>query len=243
MKGTLGLYALPLAGLLTCVGAVGACGEEAPIPSFPMTFTATSDPDVRLPGVLLSANGVPLGQTNEAGILQATLTGPLGSIAQIGVTCPPEHEAPASLPLITLRHVESLDPAAAALGLQVSVSCRPVTRHGVLIVRALGDRPQAGLPVLVDGRELARTDPGGVAHVPLDMPAGQSFQVLLATTDRPNLRPESPPRTFTFPDADEIFVFDQPFSIEEPPAPIKRRRPRPRPAQSTRPVEIRAIRR
>ncbi len=233
--------ALPFIGLLTWAWLLG-CGEEPSDPSFPITFTATSDPGVSLAAVQLTANGLPLGQTDASGVLHANLTGPLGSTVQVGVTCPEGHRPPASSPLLTLRHVESLDPTAAGLGLQVSIACTPLTRHGIVIVRAGGEHPQAGLPVLIDGRELARTDTSGVAHVPLEMPAGQSFQVLLATADHPNLRPESPPRTFTFPDSDELFVFDQPFAVEESPPPTKHR-PRPRPAQSTRPVEIRAIRR
>jgi hypothetical protein len=106
-------------------------------------------------------------------------------------------------------------------------------RHGVVVVRAggTGAASRAGLPVMVEGREVAQTDACGVAHVSLDMAPGQSFRVLLATaTASPMLRPQDPQLTFVFPDSDEIFAFDQNFSEEAPPAPERhthRRRPPP----------------
>jgi hypothetical protein len=236
-QGILGLAAL---------AAVAGCGEEAPPPRFPVTFTAVSDPGEGLAGVQLTANGAPIGQTGEDGRLHVDLTGPEGSPVQIGATCPEGHRAPASLPLITLRHVVSLDPNTAALGLQVSIACPPAQRHGVVVVRAGGDQAHPDVPVLIDGREVARTDASGVAHVALDMQPGQSFQVLLATVDQPLLRPQSPRQSFTFPDGDELFVFDQQFQVEEPPR-VRSRRRRPRtqaaPAGPTLPVRIGPTRR
>jgi hypothetical protein len=142
--------------------------------------------------------------------------------------------------MLTLRRVVSLDPAAARRGLQVSIACPPTHRQGVVVVRAGGNQPQANLPVLIDGREVARTDPSGVAHVALDMQPGTTFQVLLATAAAPMLRPQDPRRSFTFPDSDEIFIFDQAFEVEQPPPVARPRRPRPRPAapQPILPVRI-----
>lgn len=213
------------------------CGEEAPPPRFPVTFTVDADPGQRLPGVAISANGAAIGSTGADGTLHVELTGPEGSPVQIGATCPEGHRAPATLPMITLRRVVSLDPATAALGLQVSIACPPTQRHGVVVVRAGGDQPQPNLPVMIDGREVARTDSSGVAHVALDMQPGQSFAVLLATNDFPNLRPQSPRQAFVFPDQDELFVFDQSFEVEEPERPrVRRSRPRPTPTPTPQPV-------
>jgi hypothetical protein len=244
LGATLVRTVLVAAGL---VGALVGCGEPPPPPRFPVTFTAESDPGERLAGVQISANGAPIGQTGADGTLHVDLTGPEGSPVQIGASCPEGHRGPPTVPTITLRRVVSLDPATAALGLQVSVSCPPSQRHGVVVVRAAGDQGRAGVPVLIDGREVARTDPSGVAHVALDMAPGQSFQVLLATNDFPNLRPQSPRQSFTFPDADEMFLFDQRFDVQEPERPVVRRaRPRPvaaPPPQPMLPVRIGPVRR
>lgn len=211
---------------LALLGSLG-CEEPPPPPRFPVTFTAVSDPGVPLPAVVITANSAPIGQTDAAGVLHIDLTGPEGSPVQIGATCPDGFRQPATLPMITLRRVVSLDPSTADRGLQVSIACPPTQRHGVLLVRAAGDDSRADVPVMIDGREVARTDASGVAHVPLAMEPGASFRVMLATATQPTLRPQDPVRTFTFPDSDELFLFAQDFSVEEPPRPIRRRRPRP----------------
>lgn len=218
----------------------GACGDPPPPPRFPVTFTAVSDPGVPLAGVTMTANGAAIpGETGADGVLRVFLSGPEGSPVQIGARCPEGHREADDLPLITLREVVGLDPAARDRGLEVGVRCRPLQRHGVVVVRAHGEQPQPNVPVMIDGREVARTDASGVAHVPLDMPPGASFQVLLATASLPNLRPQDPRLSFTFPDDDEVFVFDQPFDVETPR--VTRhvgRSIQPQPVQRTGPVRI-----
>lgn len=225
---------------ISILAATGAgCGDPEPPPRFPVTFAATSDPGVPVAGVVLTANGAALGETHEDGSLRVDLTGVEGSPVQIGATCPEGHRAPTSLPVITLRRVVSLDPVAADRGLQVSIACAPSTRHGVVVVRAAGDVARGDLPVMIDGREVARTDPSGVAHVALDMQPGATFQVLLATAT--DLRPQDPRRTFTFPDSDEIFVFDQSFEARLPPprrGPRGPRGPRRPPQRNQGPIRI-----
>lgn len=219
--------------VLVLSGLLSACGEQPPPPRFPVTFVAVSDPGVPLAGVTVTANGSPVpGATDAQGLLHVFLTGPEGSPVQIGARCPEGYRQPTALPMLVLRRVVSLDPAARDRGLQVSIACPPLQRHGVVVVRAGGDRPQPNVPVMIDGREVARTDASGAAHVALDMPPGGTFQVVLATAALPQLRPRDPPRTFTFPDHDEIFVFDQPFEVEEA--------PRPRPRHGGRPVRQQA---
>ena len=215
------LLAIPL-----LASSLSACEEPPPPPRFPVTFTAVSDPGRALPAVSVTANGAPIGQTDANGSLRVDLTGPEGSPVQIAATCPEGHRQPTGLPMLTLRRVESLDPAVASRGIQVSIACPPTQRYGVLLVRAAGEEGRADLPVMIDGREVARTDPSGVAHVPLEMEPGSSFRVLLATADQPLLRPQDPARTFTFPDTDELFVFDQAFEQEAPPRTGRRRRTR-----------------
>jgi hypothetical protein len=210
-----------------------ACGEDEPPPRYPVTFEATSD-HRPLEGVVLSVGQQVLGQTDADGVLHVDLTGPEGARVPITAQCPEGHRSPESLPEIVLRPVISLDPAAAARGIELSVPCPPDRRVAVVMVRTDG---QADLPVYVDGRERARTDASGAAHVRLAMAPDTTFQVRLATTTRPLLRPQEPSMAFTLPDADQVFVFDQQFQVEEPP---RRHVYRPRPQQPVRtlPVKI-----
>jgi len=98
--------------------------------------------------------------------------------------------------------------------------------------------------VMIEGREVARTDSSGTAHVSLNMAPGASFQVLLATaTVSPMLRPQDPQLTFVFPDSNEIFAFDENFDEAAPPPPAPRHHgPRHAPAPTgpvfTAPIRI-----
>lgn len=201
---------------------IAACEEPAPAMPYPVTFVAVADPGEPLAGVTISAGGMNA-VTDATGTLSVELQGPEGSTVPIVATCPAGHRlATAPAPLVLRRVIDLTTGLSAAL--QVSVTCPPTSRRGVIVVRATGEGPREGIPVLVDGREMARTDRSGVAHVALEGVPGSAIQVQLATsTVMPMLRPADPSLPFTFRDADDIFVFDRAFDTEEPPAPVRRR--------------------
>ncbi len=233
--------ALVLAGVLgTAALASVGCEEPPPPPSFPVTFLAESDPGVPLPGVTITVAGAQPALTGADGTVRLELSGQEGTAVPVGATCPDGYrEAPALSPIV-LRTTVGVG-GAPAPGLRVGVSCLPAIRHGVVVVRAggAGTATRAGLPVMIEGREVARTDASGVAHVSLEMAPGQSFQVLLATaTASPMLRPQDPQLTFVFPDGDEIFAFDENFDEEAPPAAPVRHRGHRRAATTPGPVLI-----
>lgn len=209
---------------LTVTTALACSDPEPEVVSYPFTFTATSD-GRPLEDVTVTLNEAPLGATGDDGILRSNLTGPEGSPVSLNAVCPEGHRSPDQAQVHTLRRVVSLDPATQAQGIQVSFDCPPEHREAVVIVRT---HDQAGLPVYVDGREVTRTDESGVAHVHMPQMAPQTgFQVRIATAainDR--LRPREPSQTFTVPDHDEVFVFDQRFEEEAPPRRRRRRRRR-----------------
>ncbi|MFO0685748.1 MAG: hypothetical protein U0234_27065 [Sandaracinus sp.] len=233
---------LRVALALTSMGlASPGCEEPAPPPSFPVTFRAESDPGVALAGVTITVEGAAPALTGADGTVRLELQGEEGTPVPVSATCPEGYrDAPALSPIV-LRTTIGVG-GAPAPGLRVGVQCLPAIRHGVVVVRAGGEglATRAGLPVMIEGREVARTDASGVAHVSLDMAPGQSFQVLLATaTASPQLRPQDPQLTFVFPDADEIFAFDENFDEEAPPAAPVRHHGRRRPtAPTTGPVMI-----
>ncbi len=211
---------------VACAALLAACEEEpAAPPRYPFTFTAHSDGEP-LEGVQVTVNGGAVGTTNSEGVLRVDLTGPEGAQVSVAAACPAGHRSPDAAQVHTLRRVQSLDPATSARGIEVPFACPPEHRHGVVVVRA-GE--QAGMPVMVDGREVARTDASGTAHVHVAMAPGTTFQVLLDTRYNDRLRPRSPTQTYTLPDRDEVWVLDQNFQVEEPPRP-RRRRPRRAPA-------------
>jgi hypothetical protein len=68
-------------------------------------------------------------------------------------------------------------------------------------------------------KEIARTDASGAAHVLLQMKPGDTFEVVLGTTERGNekLRPQNPSAPFTVHGQDEVFLFEQHFTREREP--------------------------
>jgi hypothetical protein len=216
----------PLFALTLSAFSLLGCGEEEAAPTYPVTFMAMSDPGTALAGVEVSANGGAIGSTAVDGSLRVELRGTEGSSVAVAATCPTGYRPSEAISPLILRRVTDLATGSTA-ALQVTITCRPASRHGVIIVRAGGVGPREGIPVLIDGREVARTDRSGVAHVAVDMNPGAAFQVQLATaTVAPMLRPTDPSMPFTFPDRDELFIFDRPFETEEPPAPVRRARRR-----------------
>lgn len=212
---------------------LAACEEEpvAP-PRYPFTFNVHADGQ-GLEGVQLTVNDNLIGTTNAQGVLQVDLTGPEGSPVRVDATCPAGHRAADEAQVHNLRRVQSLDPATAARGIEVTFSCPPERRNAVVVVRT---PEQTDLPIMLDGLEVARTDGSGVAHLAVNMVPGTTFQVRLDTGSNERLRPRSPSQSFTVPDHDEVFLLEQAFREER----VRRRRvrrPPPRPA-STLPVRI-----
>jgi hypothetical protein len=208
--------------LIFAIAFACACGDEieAP-PRYPFTFSAHADRNP-LGGVLIVVNDRPMGSTDAQGLLRIDLTGPEGAPIQITAVCPAGHRQSDEPQLHNLRRVQSLDPRAQARGLEVSFSCPPEHRTGVVVVRT---HDQQAVPVWLDGREVARTDASGAAHVQVAMAPGTTFQVQLDTRHNAQLRPQSPSTSFTIPDNDEVFVLDQRFALEEPRR-VRRTRPR-----------------
>jgi hypothetical protein len=95
--------------------------------------------------------------------------------------------------------------------IEVSLTC-DAKDHVALVAIETG---QAGLQIMSHGQVLAQTSELGTAHVMLREAAGKSFQLLLDTSAKPELRPESPTRTFTVTQKDSFSVWDQPFEAEK----------------------------
>lgn len=223
------------AGVFVLMLAMLGCEEEAPPPTFRVTFTARSDGEP-LARVRVVADGRPLGETGEDGALGVDLAGREGQAVTINAQCPEGHRAPEELPLLTLRRFRGLDPAAAERGIEVSIDCPPAERTAAVVIRA-GDNG-GGLPVTMSGRELARTDEHGIAHLVMHVQPHTTFRLRLDTSDNEDLRPQSPGATFTVPDADEIFLFDQPFEVRQKRRRWRRRRRSSEPSGPMLPMRI-----
>jgi hypothetical protein len=204
--------------LVAAAAALAACGSPPPPPVFHVTFTALSD-TMPLAGVQITREGRPLGTTDAAGRLEVRLTGQEGMAVGYRAECPAGYRTPPTPPPLVLRQFRSVavpgQPAAPPRGIEVTLQCPPTQRYAAVIVRAGGF---AGIPVVMSGREVTRTDASGAAHFTLPLAPNTSFAVGLDTSANPNLKPASPTASFTIGDADDILVFDPPLHEELPPA-------------------------
>jgi hypothetical protein len=202
--------ALAIALLCAC-----SAPPSRPPVAFSTAFAAESD-GAPLAGVTITVAGHVVGATDERGRLTVDLRGQEGEALPVSAACPAGHRASEPLPRLTLRRFRGLGDRAG--GLAMTVQCPPHERQIAVVVNANG---RVDVPVLIQGREVTRTNSRGVAHVALAMRPSQTFRLALDTTGHVGLRPQNPSMTFTVPDHDEVLVYDQPF--EEPARPRARR--------------------
>jgi hypothetical protein len=212
------LALLAFAGLAV---VLTSCGDP-PLP-YPVRIRATSD-GAPLPGTRISLGGDVVGTTGPDGILYVEIGGEEGQTLSLSAACPPGHEDPERLPEVRLRRVSGFSEDGAPRAVEREVPCPPSLRHAVVLVRTDGI---ADLPIWVDGREVGRTDPHGVAHVAYRGEPRRSFEVKLDTEAYPALRPREPSRSFSVPaERDDLYVWN--VELREPVGSRPRPRPRPR---------------
>lgn len=193
--------------LLALAAASSGCKALEPPPPPPQIINVrvSSDPGKPLANANLLFNGKKIASTDADGLGQLKLGGRDGDAFDITVACPPGHASPEKpVQVILKRLADGKSP-------EYAVSCPPSTRTIVVAVRA-DNGPN--LPVTYLGREVARTDEAGAAHVVLKLQPGDQFDLALNTSERQSMRPQNPVASFVVGQRDDIFTFDQKFDEE-----------------------------
>ncbi len=202
-----------------CLFVWGCSNFKAePPPPFDVIVRVTGDPAQPVASAEVLHNGSMISTTKGDGIAKLRLQGGEGDSFSFTIKCPPGYQSPAKPTVVMLRR--SADPSRLP---EYSVSCPPTSRTVVVAIRAENG---ANLPVLHLGRQLARTDESGAAHVMLSVNPGDGFELVLSTADKGGemLRPQNPSASFVAKQQDEVFAFDVKFTVEKKPVV---RRPRP----------------
>lgn len=225
-------------GLFLCLGATGCKpAPERVVRQYPVTFNATTEDGELLAGVTISTGHANLGVTDSKGKLRALLRGFEGQELRFEVACPTGFSAnEADSPAIQLRSHTGGSSAASEL----MVRCHAEQRLAAVLVSTPGFE---GLPVLVHGREVARTDAYGTAHVALTGLPQTPMRVLVDTSSRPRITPASPHKDVRLTNRDEIVVFAPELVEVPPPKPkvkrkVKEKEPE-RPPVVVKPEELR----
>lgn len=197
--------------LATNLAGTSACTAPEPERSaFEVTVRVEGDPGVPVAGAELGVAGAKVGTTGATGVARLAFRGVDGETFDVAVTCPAGHRSPARPLAVTLHTIA--DPSRRP---EYVARCPPSTRSVVVAVRAENG---PNLPVLHLGREVARTDGSGAAHVLLSVAPDEPFSLVLATTEKgaERLRPQSPSASFVARERDEVLLFDQRFAVEAP---------------------------
>jgi hypothetical protein len=203
MRRSVPLLVLPLVGC--------AMFEPAVPPPQEIVLRVEADPGKPIKGADLFFSGQKIATTDDSGMGKLRLTGKDGETFDVVVKCPEGFTSPSRPVSVVLRRLaDGKRPEYAAL-------CPPTTRLVVVAVRAEGG---PNLPVMYLGREVARTDTSGAAHVLLRLRPDEQFDLVIDTTEKGNerLRPQNPQNAFFVKQKDDVFTFDQKFTLE----PIRR---------------------
>jgi hypothetical protein len=198
-----------LASLLV-VGALGGCERAAPmLQAHGVIVQARTTEHEPLSGVEVWQRGSVVGRTSAAGNLTLQLEGCEGQKLELEARCPATYVPERQTVSVTLRQLVDKRHLPT-----YRVDCRPSTRTTVVAVRATNG---PDLPVMYLGREVARTDSSGVAHVALTLRPGERYELSLDTVGKP-LNPKNPRAVFVVGSEDELVFFDQRFQSRKPAA-------------------------
>jgi hypothetical protein len=148
-----------------------------------------------------------VGTTGDAGTLAVGIRGSEGEHVALTVGCPEGYESPSGPVDVVLHRLE------AGRKPQYDISCPPVRRNIVVVVRA---DHGPGLPIMYLGREIGSTDESGAAHAVVSAPSNEDVEVLLSTREpgHERLRPQNPSMKFVSSDANDIKIFSVQFQLE-----------------------------
>lgn len=198
--------------------SVVGCEPTATTATFAVNIRAESDPGKAVAEVEIKHGGKVLGRTDQQGLLRLSLQGRPGEAYQLDVKCPDGHASPHKPIAVVLR------PLASAQVPTYQAECRPLVRSLVVAVKAENG---PNIPLMYQGREIARTDTEGAAHALLRVPPEQHVTLVLDTSSPEHvaLRPHSPELNLTMPGRDEMVVFEHKFAVKSAPRKKVRRKP------------------
>ncbi len=175
-----------------------------------------AEPGHGLAGAQVSIKGETVGKTDDRGSVIVRVRGHEGDVVAVHLECPAGHRAPVDALFVPLRRLldRNVVPEFAA-------QCTPTTRTLIVALRAVGG---ANVPVLYLGREVARTDAFGAAHLMLDVPVEEVVELSLNTDEQPDLRPISPTLRVPAPGEEQLVAVSQTFTQRRPDKPVKVKR-------------------
>jgi hypothetical protein len=196
--------------------AASACDCEAleapPPPPQLINVRVHGEPCKPIGDAVILLDNKKVSSADAAGLGQVTLQGRYGDTFAVTVRCPKDYSSPEKPIQVGWKRLDDDSKAP-----EYTVACPPITRKVVTAGRAMNVRD---LPTTYLGKEVARTDEGGAAHILFRFQPGDTFDLALETSDPrfSGLRPQNPVASFVVGQRDELFSFDQKFEEIRPAA-------------------------
>jgi len=192
--------------------AISAC-EQPPPPPITITVRARTETGAHVANADVFAGSMLVAHTDRDGLARLDIRGAEGDTFYVRVDCPAGYRSP-NEPLAVRR----LGIAASTSLPEYAVVCHEMRHTMVVAVRA-----EAGpdLPVFYLGKEVARTDRSGAAHVTVAMDVHERIELMIGTAGKDNekIHPQNPVSVFEMPDHDDIQLFPVTFTrdVKKPP--------------------------
>jgi hypothetical protein len=196
---------------------LAGCDPPPIVRDYEVSLIVSGDPGQPLADAEVSQGAEPIGRSGPDGKVHLLLRGREGRAVALRVRCPEGYRSPSEPISIVLRRLGESERHP-----QWRARCAPLLRTLVIAVRADGG---ANLPVSILGREVARTDALGAAHVLVRSAPEETVELTLDTSASPGLRPRSPSARFEVPSHDDVALFSQAFEAPRAAA-TPRRAPR-----------------
>ena len=196
---------LPLCLLVACANV-----RQEPKPNtYELIVHVESDPSHPLAGARLLHGARELGVSAADGRVAVHTLGSEGEHIELEVACPAGFRSPEAGLNVTLRHAvgDGKRP-------EYFAACPPLLRKLVIATRL---EHGINLPIRYLGRELARSDSDGIAHLLLEGEAEKTVELTIDTSEQPQLRPKSPTARFRIGDTDDVVVLAQSFQSSQKP--------------------------
>ncbi|HTV23969.1 MAG TPA: hypothetical protein VMG12_35000 [Polyangiaceae bacterium] len=196
-------------GLVGLLLAIAGCATPEPEPEmYELSIRVESDPGRPLAGATVLGAAQFRSESDATGVVRLRINGQQGQRLRFQVRCPEGYRAPEQPLDVTLTRLGADAPPP-----EYGVRCAPEVRTVVIAVRA---QHGAGLPVKHLGREVARTDRAGAAHVVMQLAPHEPIELSIDTSSQPKLEPQNPTQRFEPPDTDAVLLFDAPFVTQKP---------------------------
>jgi hypothetical protein len=204
--------------LLLLAVLILSCKPPVPAP-VAIAVRARGDRGAPTPNVEIYSGTLLVARTAADGRASLDVNGAEGETFDLQVKCPTGFASPPG-PLSVRR----VDIGATSTIPEYAVTCHETRRALVVVVRADGG---PSLPLLYLGKEVARTDGSGSAHVLFEGDVHDRVELTLSTAGKENekMHPQNPAQVFEVPDRDAIQLFAVSFTRDKKKPPPSRPAP------------------